>query len=87
MDMVAITKAKDSWYEVVGERRKNKGWIKAVDVVTDEEDVTTAILALKALSVEEGTKAEKIQAFVDTAPYPNSIFVQHLKQLIKSHCV
>ena len=84
MDMVAITDEKDGWMEVVGEKREKSGWMRLENITTDKGDVTVAILAMKALrEKDEIPLYQKIHEIIDKTPYPESIFIPILRQMIR----
>ena len=82
MEMIAITQEKDEWVRVVGRHRNKKGWIRNDAVTVDKTDVTVAILATKILDKENNRSMnQKIQDIIAKSPYPDSFFVQKLKEM------
>jgi hypothetical protein len=85
MDLVAITSAKEGWFEVLGEKRAKKGWINGEIVATMKEDVTSAVLAAKKMKANDGlSEIEKIKAIIGSAPFPNSYFIEKLRLKIET---
>jgi len=58
-DIVAVTdNQQDEWVEVYGLEKKNKGWVRSTEDMSDSElDVTVGVLYNRAIS--EGKKADK----------------------------
>lgn len=83
MDIVAVSAEKDNWMEVIGEKRAKKGWIQYNVVTTLKDDVTSAVLASKKMKANDGlSETEKIKAIIESAPYPNSFFIEKLRMKI-----
>lgn len=81
MTIVAVTQQKDDWLQLVGESKKQLGWVKKDVVALDKEDVTNAILATKKLREKDGLDfAKKVEAIVKASPSPSSYFIQTLRQ-------
>ena len=81
MDFVAIVGEKDDWLEVVGEKKRKKGWVKSKRVTTKVEDVAVATLAHKSIKDKNGKiVAAKIAGFLDELPYENSQFKSYLQE-------
>ena len=82
MDIIVIKEVKDEWAEVVGEKKKLGGWIKRDAITEVKEDIAFAILAKKELEKKEGFTVESLTDFIDNSPYSNSVFMNHLKEMI-----
>ncbi len=84
MDIVAVTEEKDSWYKITGEKKKITGWIRIPHISMKEEDIALASIVKRKLTVEDGKSLpDKIQALLDTNPYPHSVFVETLNELAR----
>lgn len=82
MDMVAVTQEQDDWVQVIGEKRKKKGWIRKAVITTSKPDVTFAILANKEFQKEDGrSRREKIQAILENTPYKDSYFARQIDRI------
>jgi hypothetical protein len=81
MTIVAVTQQKDTWLEVIGEGKRNLGWVRKDAVAQEKEDVTVAILASKKLKEKDNLDpAKKLEAIIGASPNPNSYFIQKLKE-------
>jgi ribosome biogenesis protein Tsr3 len=84
MDIIAITEETDNWAKVTGEKKRMEGWIKMSYISYNKEDIAFALLAKRELDVkDEKPLPEKIQTILDNNPYPNSIFVEVLRQIAR----
>jgi hypothetical protein len=82
MDIIAITEETDGWAKVTGEKKRMEGWIKMSYISYSKEDIAFALIAKRALeSKNDKSLPEKIQGILDNNPYPNSIFVEILRQI------
>ncbi len=80
MEFIAVSKTENEWCEARGQEGKKKGWIKANSVTTKDDDITVALLGLKALTeTNKDKRKEKIDAIVNNPSFANSIFIDSLK--------
>lgn len=85
MEIIAVTTAKDEWVEIASEQKKKVGWIYKDAITTNKEDVTTAILINKKLAEkDEKTIAQKYEAIVAEAPFPNSVFITEIRKQLET---
>ncbi len=80
VEFIAITEEKDGWIEVVGSRKRFKGWIKNENITKNNEDVAISVLAAKEF--HKGIKnasIEELETFLEEIPYKNSGFLKILK--------
>ncbi|MFQ5823414.1 MAG: SH3 domain-containing protein [bacterium] len=83
MNMVAVVSEADDWLEVVGNKRKKKGWIKNRDISYKEADVAVTILTTKALAEKDAEKQrEKITAIINNPDFAGSIFLPELREML-----
>lgn len=83
MNMVAVISEEDDWLEVVGNKKKKKGWIKNRDISFNEVDVAVAILTTKALAEKDMEKQrERISAIVNNPAFVGSIFLPKLREML-----
>lgn len=88
MTIVAVAQQKDEWLQLVGEGKKQLGWVKKDTVTLDQEDVTNAILATKKLRQKDGlTLEQKIELIAKASPNPGSYFVQKLRERVPAPAV
>ncbi|MFQ5603434.1 MAG: SH3 domain-containing protein [bacterium] len=81
MNMVAVVSEQSDWLEVIGEKRKKKGWIKNRDLSFKDIDVAVAILAVKAMRVNDDAKQkEQLSAIVENPVFSESVFIEELQQ-------
>ena len=82
MDMVAITAESDKWFQVIGENRVLKGWVRAADIVTQKQEVASAIFAREKLK-EENTlsRMQKLDYIILNAPFLNSYFIEDVRKM------
>jgi ribosome biogenesis protein Tsr3 len=84
MDIIAVTEETDNWAKVTGEKKRMEGWIKMSYISYNKEDIAFALLAKRELNVnDEKPLPEKIQGILDDNPYPNSIFVEVLREIAR----
>ena len=82
MDIIAITEEVDDWFKVTGEKKKLEGWIRMSYISMNEEDIAFALMAKRELAAKDDKSlSDKIQNILDNNPYPNSIFVETLRQI------
>jgi hypothetical protein len=80
MNIVAISKTQNEWYEIITEKREHGGWIHKEKVSFNPEDIALAALANKSIDYSKPEKAYvSIQNFLKNNPYPTSLFVNYLK--------
>src|SRR4030042_6149526 len=80
IDIVAVVDEKEGWYNVVGRNNLNSGWIMKENVSVNKEDVGMAILARKELFDSKGNiMDDKLNDFINNAPYPGSQIVAILR--------
>jgi len=85
MEMVAIGQSKDEWAEVIGEAKKKQGWIKKEFITTAKEDIAVAVFALKKMREQSAATAmDRTMDIIANAPFPESYFVQRLKQQMQA---
>jgi hypothetical protein len=88
MEFVAVTKPENEWCEAKGQEGKKKGWIKSSSVSLKDEDITVALLAMKAASEpDKNKKKEKIEAIVNNPAFSNSTFIETLKDQLPKPAV
>jgi hypothetical protein len=81
MTIVAVKQRKDDWIELLGESKKQLGWVKKDVIALDKSDVTTAILATKKLREKDGLDySRKVEAIAKASPNPSSYFIQVLRE-------
>jgi len=81
MEMIAIVKEKNDWIEVIGNKRKKKGWIKNSCITLNEVDVTVAILTNKALADKDVKKQQnQINEIVNNPEFKSSQFLPLLRK-------
>ncbi|MFP4164313.1 MAG: SH3 domain-containing protein [Chitinispirillaceae bacterium] len=78
-EFVAISEEKDGFVQVVGEKRKKKGWVKKDFLVENKEEVAMAVFISKKLG-NDFSDAEKLSQVIDLAPYPNSMFMSRIEK-------
>ena len=84
MDIIAVTEETDNWAKVTGEKKRMEGWIKMSYISYNKEDIAFALLAKRELDVKDDKPLpEKIQTILDNNPYPNSMFVEVLRQIAR----
>jgi len=84
VEIVAIVETQDDWYNVVGINKIKKGWIKKGVVSKDEKDIVMANLAIREVYDSKlNLLTDKIEEFVETAPYPESQIVNILKSKLQ----
>ncbi len=83
IDFVAVVKEQDDWLKVVGINRRNQGWIRKGVVSTNEEDVAMAILVIKELYKDGKIVMDKVEDFINNAPFSESRVISILKDIMQ----
>lgn len=89
MDMVAVAvekegSEKEGWIEVVGNKKKKKGWIKNENITYEDIDIAVAILANKALVLkDQGEKITKIEEILKNGALNGSTFIGKLRNIVE----
>lgn len=82
LEFIAVISEKEEWVEVVGASGRKSGWIKKMDITTNQEDVAVATLASKNLLNDGEVQVDKIADFLGELPYENSQFVSYLQNIL-----
>lgn len=86
MDFVAILESSDDWIKIKGVPSGStwfaEGWIKNDKVTTTEVDVSFAVLANRAMSIEnEEEKKAEMKDLLNNADFNSSIFYNDLAEM------
>lgn len=83
MDIVAVTDEWDDWMRIVNEKKEHSGWIKKDHITTNPVDLAFALLAKRKLEeADQSLKVESIEQLIDDNPYPNSMFISYVQELL-----
>ncbi|RPH99116.1 MAG: SH3 domain-containing protein [Calditrichaeota bacterium] len=83
MDFVAVLATDSDWLQIVGENRRQNGWIRRVSVSLRPEDIAVGVLTQKAKRIKDHQKREKsLIAIVENPSFANSVFISHLIELL-----
>jgi hypothetical protein len=85
MDIVAVTEEWDDWIRIVGEKKANAGWIKKEFITYNTIDLAFALLAKRRMDeADPEQKIGNIEELLDNNPYPNTVFIAALQELLSS---
>ncbi len=80
MEIVAVIEEWDNWIKVVSEKKEKVGWIKKEYITHNDVDLAFALLAKRKLEEQDTEqKIENIEELLENNPYPESIFVQVMR--------
>jgi hypothetical protein len=83
MEIVAVTEEWDNWIKVVNEKKEKVGWIKKAYITSNTIDLAFALLAKRKLEEEDAEqKIQNLEDLLENNPYPNSIFVNELREIL-----
>lgn len=84
MEIVAVKEEWDEWMNVVNEKKRLKGWIKKDNLTYNTTDIAFALLAKRKLEgTDQDDQISVLNELLESNPYPNSIFVSHIQDLIE----
>ncbi len=85
MEFVAVSAPQNDWCEAKGQDNKKTGWIKYIYTSQREEDITVALLAIKALAeTKREAKKDKLTAIINNPAFASSIFIDTLKTCLSN---
>jgi hypothetical protein len=83
MEIVAVIEEWDNWIKVVNEKKEKVGWIKEEYITNNTIDLAFALLAKRKLDEEDAEqKIRNLEDLLENNPYPNSIFVSDLREIL-----
>jgi len=83
MEIIAVVEEWDDWIKVVGEKKDKTGWIKKESISYTNIDLAFALLCKRTLEEEDPEeKIEKLEDLLENNPYPNTIFVEELRNRV-----
>jgi len=79
MDIVAVKRQKNGWKQIIGGKKKKKGWIKADLISMDQKDIAVGLLAGKAYKIRnKSRRMEKLKNIVDNSAFSKSVFIEEI---------
>jgi hypothetical protein len=78
MEIVAVGKSEGDFVEVFGAKKAVSGWVKKGDITTQDNDVTTAVLAMKMIPADAKGEAleSKLKELMAAAPKDSPFYVR-----------
>lgn len=84
MEFIAVLKKNSEWLEVLGKRKKKKGWIKVGLVSYSDDNIAVGLLAAKAFELKDSLKRhERLEAIINNPSFSKSVFINKLKKMLK----
>lgn len=83
LEIVAVMESKGEWLKVKGINLMKEGWINKKSISNKKEEVASAIMArYEIFDVKGNLLEENIKKFVESAPYPNTMVVSTIREMM-----